>query len=355
MINPFWNSNERRLRALWRILIHGLLFLTLTRLLSSIVPALVGISLIGSRAPGVSPTDPAFIQSINQVLSSSAVLRAVMILLVLLASIATLALAGRFLDRRKLADYGLHLSRIWWADLGFGLALGAILMVFIFLFELAAGWVTITATFRTGNLIFPVSIFLVLLNFIQVGISEELLSRGYHLRNIAEGFNFKGVGPKWALWIGYLISSTMFGLFHLGNPNATWVSTLNIMLAGLLLGLGFILTRELAIPIGIHITWNFFQGNVFGFPVSGGTSSTSFIAIQQSGPELWTGGAFGPEAGVVGILAMLLGAVLILVWVRMRRGKAVLQTCLAEYTPVLTLSNPNLGDNKTKLADEMDG
>ncbi len=105
------------------------------------------------------------------------------------------------------------------------------------------------------------------------------------------------------------------------------------MLIAILLGLGYMLTGELAIPIGIHITWNFFQGYVFGFPVSGGASGNSLIAIQQGGPDLWTGGVFGPEAGLVGILATTLGCGLILLWVKWRYGKVQLQSRLAVYAP----------------------
>ena len=83
----------------------------------------------------------------------------------------------------------------------------------------------------------------------------------------------------------------------------------------------------------MHIAWNFFQGNVFGFPVSGTTSVTSFITIQQGGPTLWTGGAFGPEGGLLGILAMLVGSLLIWGWVQSRYGRATLRRSLAEYAP----------------------
>lgn len=79
------------------------------------------------------------------------------------------------------------------------------------------------------------------------------------------------------------------------------------------------------------IAWNFFQGNVFGFPVSGGFFGATFIAIEQRGPDLLTGGAFGPEAGLLWLLVSLLGAVLVWLWVRYRRGTAQLQTGLARY------------------------
>jgi uncharacterized protein len=99
------------------------------------------------------------------------------------------------------------------------------------------------------------------------------------------------------------------------------------------LGLGYILTGELAIPIGLHITWNFFQGIVFGFPVSGMEPVVSVVAIQQGGPEVWTGGAFGPEAGLIVYAAMILGGLLMAAWVKLRYGKVGMHHPLAIYQP----------------------
>ena len=109
------------------------------------------------------------------------------------------------------------------------------------------------------------------------------------------------------------------------------------MAAGLFLGLGFILTGELAIPIGLHMSWNFFQGSVFGFPVSGLKLGDSLITIQQGGPDFITGGTFGPEAGLIGLAAIILGGLMIVLWLRMTRERAVIAQNLAVYTPALPL------------------
>jgi membrane protease YdiL (CAAX protease family) len=233
-------------------------------------------------------------------------------------------LAGRILDRRPFADFGLHLNRDWWIDLGFGLFLGAFLMLLIFLVEWSAGWVTIAGTFVSyyTGIVFPVAILAPLIGFIFVGIQEELFSRGYQLQNIAEGL--RGWLGSWgAVIAATLLSSLVFGLLHIRNPNASLASTINLILAGaVLLGIGRLLTGELAIPIGVHISWNFFQGNVFGFPVSGTTTgAATFLAVEQSGPQLWTGGNFGPEAGLLGIAGILLAGLLTILWVKWRYGE----------------------------------
>ena len=200
-------------------------------------------------------------------------------------------------------------------------------MTGIFMTEWAAGWVTVVGMWRVDptNRSLAQALVAPLVLFLAVGIQEELLFRGYLLRNLAEGLRFRaqnGALPNLAAW---LLSSAVFGLAHAANPNASLASTSNLVFAGLFLGLGYVLTGELAISIGLHVTWNLFQGSVFGFPVSGTQfSRTTVIAISQSGPELWTGGAFGPEAGLVGLVAGAAGALLILAWVRWRRGMIAL-------------------------------
>lgn len=240
-------------------------------------------------------------------------------------------LVGMLIDRRKFADYGLRFSRRWWQDFAFGLALGAGLMALIFGVELGAGMVTITGFMNGQGESFWAGMGLSLVLFICVGIQEELTSRGYLITNLAEGLNGWVIKPRWALGIAFGLSSVLFGYLHAANPGATPTSVFVTMLAGIFLGLGFMLTGQLAIPIGLHIAWNFFQGNVFGFPVSGSNAGATFVAIQQGGPEWLTGGAYGPEAGVIGLLAIALGSALTVWYLRRRDGKVALEEEVAIY------------------------
>jgi len=331
-MNPFYNQEQKRVRALWRILIQGGLFLLGVAIIGAIV-AIIAVSVMAASG-----------QANLQMLSDR---QAITNLIMnfgggwlfafngvgsLVVIVLTFLLAGRFLDKRRFVDFGFHFSGRWWKDLRFGLLLGALLMAFIFLVELAFGWVTIEGFFQASSSAnFTSGILRALVSFIAVGIYEEMLFRGYHIRNMAEGLNWKRLSPQWALLIAFFLSSTVFGLAHAANPNASLISTLNIVMAGLFLGLGFLLTGELAFPIGVHITWNFFQGNIFGFPVSGSTSGTSLITISQGGSNMMTGGAFGPEAGLIGILAILLGSLLTILYFRQTRGKVSLHTDLAQY------------------------
>ncbi len=320
----FWNDHELRLRSLWRLV--GQLFLVLVFL---IITVIFVILLIQSTTGQLDINNPVFL------LFNSAAM--------LLSITVSVWLAGRFLDRRPFADFGLHVDRNWWLDLAFGMGLGAILMLGIFLVQWAAGWITISGIFWRAEpqLPFLLAILPPLFIYLFVGFYEELLTRGYWLRNLAEGLYMPRIGPQAAIGLAWVISSAAFGLLHQGNPNASIISTTNIALAGLFLGLGYVLTGSLAIPIGLHITWNFFQGNVFGFPVSGLQSRVSFIGIEQGGPTLWTGGLFGPEAGLLGILAMMVGSILTIIWVWQRYGHIHLHSALVQ-PPVRRAAMPHV-------------
>lgn len=304
-------GGDGRLRAGWRLVVQ---YVSYTALITAFSVAVSVAVTSGGSSPFASP----FVLTLFYVGSLG-------------AALLTVWLAGRTLDRRPLRDFGLRVgTRSWWVDFLFGLGLGIALMAAVFGVEAALGWITVTDLLFAGTGAgFVAGLVPPLVIFLCVGVSEELISRGYQLRNGAEGLAGLGLGPRAAVLLAWALSSVFFGLLHAANPNADLFSTLNIVLAGFLLGAGYVLTGQLAIPIGLHITWNLFQGTVFGFPVSGTRiGGSSFLAVEQGGPELWTGGAFGPEGGLIGVLAIVAGCVLTFLYVRLRYGRAGVETSL---------------------------
>lgn len=237
-----------------------------------------------------------------------------------LAVAASVVLACLLLDRRKLSSLGVRFNRRWWKDLAAGLLMGAGMMTLIFLIEYRMGWITLGANDASWSTLLP-TLFGWLLLFISVGVVEEVLSRGYHLKNITEGFS--GLGKTPAFLIATFISSAIFGLLHAMNPNADLVSMVNICLAGVMFCIGRLSTGSLAAPMGLHITWNFFQGPVFGFAVSGNETAGSIFKATSTTNALWTGGEFGPEAGLMGVFAILIMSAIYWCWPRDRSSNRV--------------------------------
>lgn len=325
MQNPFYNTAEGRIRAGVRVLFYGGTVLILVSLILGIAGAAL-LRQISQDASQVTQADMDQLEALLVPFWYALVSTGV--------AVGLLPVFSRYVDRRRFADYGLWLhDGAWWRDLAFGAALGAGLMALVFLAEWALGWVTVSGTLVTTGGAFWPGLAMWLLAFVGISIWEEVTFRGYIMLNLAEGFNLPRIGVRGAVVLAWVVSSIIFGLLHGFNPNASLISNINLSVAGLFLGLGFLLTRNLAIPLGLHLTWNFFQGVVFGFPVSGIDRDVTVVAIEQGGPTLWTGGAFGPEAGLIGLVAIALGMALTVGYVRLVYGHVGVQTEMAAYTP----------------------
>lgn len=133
-----------------------------------------------------------------------------------------------------------------------------------------------------------------ILFFVLVAVSEEVFLRGYVLKNLMVSFN---------KYVALLVSSVLFSLMHGLNPNVDLFSLANIFLAGILLGLSYIHTKNLWFPIALHLSWNLFQ-TTLGFNVSG-QDLYSLVEFNITENNLLNGGAFGFEGSILAVIAML--------------------------------------------------
>lgn len=133
--------------------------------------------------------------------------------------------------------------------------------------------------------------------------NEEIVVRGW-LMNV--------LGARYTPVVGLIVSSVFFGVVHLANPGITFIAVLNIILVGLFLGMYVIKTNDLWGVCGIHAAWNFSQGNVFGFEVSGGKALIgSIFDLKLKGSDFISGGIFGPEAGICATIVLTVCAIII--------------------------------------------
>ncbi|WP_205525686.1 CPBP family intramembrane glutamic endopeptidase [Pyxidicoccus trucidator] len=216
------------------------------------------------------------------------------------------------IGRRTLAQLGLGWQGAL-RDVGWGLLLGLGLMSAVIGVMALAGWYQLVEgppeSFQeeARDALVWAAI------FSAAGFFEEVAFRGIAFRLLEE-------------WLGsaaaLLVSSAFFGLVHGTNPHATWFATLAIALeAGVLLGAAYMLTRSLWFATGVHIAWNWTQGALFGVAVSG-LDVDRLLESRLSGPEAWTGGGFGAEAGGVALLLCTTAGVLLLVYAA-RQGQWV--------------------------------
>lgn len=144
------------------------------------------------------------------------------------------------------------------------------------------------------------------------GVCEELIFRGALFRITEEMFG---------TLVALLISGAFFGGAHIGNPNATLLSSAAIAIeAGLLLGFAYTATRSLWLPIGLHAGWNLSEGGLYSTSVSGGKIVKGVFLTSFKGPDIITGGAFGPEASAVTLCVCLVLTVIFAV-ITFRRGE----------------------------------
>jgi len=200
----------------------------------------------------------------------------------------------KFIDKQPLIEIGFQTQgRL--KEINYGILFGLFIMAFAFVFLSAIGEIV----FLSYSLDFN-QILLSIALFIGVSFFEEIIFRGYMLKNLLESFN-----P----FVALLISSLFFSLIHASNPNVTSLGLCNIFLAGIFLGVSYVFTKNLWFPIALHFSWNFFQA-MFGFKVSG-LDSYSIIEFMIPYNNMINGGEFGFESSILSIIVLFIGTIII--------------------------------------------
>jgi len=287
--NIFLNSTENRSRAGWRILIFLILYILISRILSKVTLNIL---------------DNSDKTTWNWWIARGFV--------VILASSIVVWIARKYIDKKTFISLGLRLNGLAIKDFFVGLVINGLMIGTIFVVFLISGFLEIREISWVSNGIFAA--FEILLWFLGIGLaigwSEELVFRGYLLQNMKDG-----LGLSWSV----LLSCALFGLLHMSNPNSTLFSGVLVTIFGFLYIFGWLRTGQLWLSMGMHAGWNFFQGPILGFTVSG-MRTESLIKHAVSGPTWITGGSFGPEAGIVALPVIICGLVFIYLWTARREN-----------------------------------
>jgi membrane protease YdiL (CAAX protease family) len=223
----------------------------------------------------------------------------------LLGTFLTIWLMMKFADEKPFYTLGFKNHEIG-KDMVKGIFLGFIIMF------LGFAILYFTNQIQIQKIDFDVnSFFAGLFVFIFVSITEEVLVRGYILKNLLASFNN---------YIALFISAVIFSILHLGNPFMDFFSFVQLILAGILLGIPYVMTRKLWFSIALHFSWNFFQGTIFGFNVSG-NQQYSIIQTKFNTATIWNGGYFGFEGSVLCLLFQLMA--IFFVWMKYREKELI--------------------------------
>lgn len=288
-----------RMHPVWRVVLYLVAFFVSTISVQALV---VAGWLVYKLSSGVALDQATLMQEARS--PSLSLLLPISVLQVIDVLVLTY-LFRRLIDRKPFRSLGLDTRPGWTAEALVGFLLGLAAMALIFAVEMGAGWAVARPAGGSWD-----SLGLMLLGYlatyVAVAVSEELMFRGYLLQTLLEW-----PGTWWAA----LLAALIFSAFHSLNPGVSGLALAHLTVAGLVFVGSYLATRRLWLAMGLHLAWNFFQGPVFGFPVSG-AAPHGLLSLSATGPALFTGGAFGPEGGLLGLGALLLCGLGIWAWAR---------------------------------------
>lgn len=217
-------------------------------------------------------------------------------LITLVGTLGASYIMTRFVNKKPFGAIGLLFHPDVFKEFGIGCLLGFLMMSGVFVVEFLSGFVQL----EWGGLSLLQCVGVVawaLVGFAVAAFLEEALFRGYFFQTLIQWVTFLPAA---------LILAVAFAWSHLANPHATTFSLINVGLAGVWLSIAYFKTRSLWLPFGLHLSWNFTQTTIYAFPTSGiSFPEDRLMNLTQYGPEWITGGAFGPEGGILATIALV--------------------------------------------------
>ncbi len=296
----------KRLTPIWLVIPLGIVIPILSQL--GAIPLVMFNVLRHTSDLTTVPTDD--INALSNLVLPQTALEQMLFLISLFAGIYLLLwLWMRFVEGRPLASAGLQRDEVLFRyGRGFGVGLGLFILAVVPGSLLGFYDLAVNPVLGLGTI---AGVVMVLLGWVVQGSAEELLFRGWML---------PVVGARYAVWLGIVISALMFALVHMLNPSIGPLAILNLVLFGLFTAFYTLWEKSLWGVFGLHAVWNWVQGSIFGLEVSGLASpGESLLVTQATGPDILTGGTFGPEGGL--LVTLVLGvAIGVLFWLGERGG-----------------------------------
>lgn len=274
-----------RLRSGWRFLIFMLAFVFFGGLIGSAVIFFL------SRQPVEVGANSILFIIVNSAISLS-------------LSIILGWLCGKYLEDLPFRALGAAFVENWFKHFLWGLLIGAVTLLFAALIGILFGGLSFRLNESQGSSAIFLTLGISFLIFTLAAMFEEAFFRGYILQTFLRSDS---------AWVGVILTSLMFASVHNTNPGANLLSFFNTFIGGIWLAVAYLKTRDLWMPFGVHLSWNWVQGSIMGINVSGIQDFATAPVFQASdlGPAWLTGGNYGVEGGIISTIALIASTALI--------------------------------------------
>ncbi|WP_282079545.1 CPBP family intramembrane glutamic endopeptidase [Aquimarina algiphila] len=301
-------NSKNRIRPIWRLF----LFLSITFLIN--IPLQLGLQ-----------------EVLNQGLLRGSISASIYLLSVVLS----LYIQIKFLDKSSFKKYGLKINKIWIKEFIIGIIISLTQLSIFFLIMYITGNLKIVDFFTTNSSSYSFDysfwqgFFSEMFGLIIGSTVEEIFFRAFIFYIVYEALRTvkKDAGKRAVIIL--IVIAPLFGIAHVGNEGATVISTINLGLDAMMMCLPFLITGRLGMSIGMHFSWNLFQGVIFGFAISGNIAKVSIISLNMPN-NLLTGGVFGPEGSIIFILLDIVALIFILYWKKLKKYNSFVSPYIIE-------------------------